>query len=134
MLALGCVQAQKCHTDRCPTGVATQNRWLTRGLDPSLKSVRAANYIKTLRRDLLKVSEACGVEHPGLIDADDIELLDAATDARPLRELFHYQPDWARPSPSDRAAIVALMTATAPHGESEPTATADQHIRPPEGA
>ena len=70
MLAVGCIQVQKCHTDRCPTGVATQNRWLTRGLDPTLKSVRAANYIKTLRRDLLKVSEACGVEHPALIDAD----------------------------------------------------------------
>ena len=48
MLALGCIQSQKCHTDRCPTGVATQNSWLTRGLDPSLKSVRAANYVKTL--------------------------------------------------------------------------------------
>ena len=50
--------------------------------------------MKTLRRDLLKVSEACGVEHPALIDADDVELLDAATSARPLRELFGYRPDW----------------------------------------
>ena len=120
MLALGCIQAQKCHTDRCPTGVATQNRWLTRGLDPSLKSVRAANYVKTLRRDLLKVSEACGVEHPGLIDADAVELLDAATTARPLRELFGYRPDWARPSPADRQTIIALMTATEPRGASAP--------------
>ncbi|GAB3840207.1 hypothetical protein GCM10029963_08430 [Micromonospora andamanensis] len=31
MLAIGCIQAQKCHTDTCPTGVATQNAWLTRG-------------------------------------------------------------------------------------------------------
>ena len=120
MLALGCIQAQKCHTDRCPTGVATQNAWLTRGLDPSLKSVRAANYVKTLRRDLLKVSEACGVEHPGLIDADAVELLDAATTARPLRELFGYRPEWARPSAADREAIIALMTATEPRGASAP--------------
>ena len=70
MLAIGCIQAQKCHTDTCPTGVATQNAWLARGLDPSSKSVRVANYIKTLRRDLLKVAEACGVEHPGLISTD----------------------------------------------------------------
>ncbi len=120
MLAIGCIQAQKCHTDRCPTGVATQDRWLTRGLDPSLKSVRAANYVKTLRRDLLKVAESCGVEHPALIDADAVELIDAATVARPLRELFGYKPDWARPSPADREAIVALMTATAPQGSSAP--------------
>jgi glutamate synthase domain-containing protein 2 len=120
MLALGCIQAQKCHTDRCPTGVATQNRWLTRGLDPSLKAVRAANYVKTLRRDLLKVSEACGVEHPGLIDADTVELIDAASTSRPLRQVFGYQPDWAGPSAADRAAIIALMNATEPRGGSAP--------------
>jgi glutamate synthase domain-containing protein 2 len=34
MLAIGCIQAQKCHTDTCPTGVATQNAWLAHGLDP----------------------------------------------------------------------------------------------------
>ena len=75
MLAIGCIQAQKCHTDTCPTGVATQNKWLSHGLDPTLKSVRAANYVKTLRRDLLKVAEAAGVEHPGLIGTGDIEIL-----------------------------------------------------------
>jgi glutamate synthase domain-containing protein 2 len=116
MLAVGCIQAQKCHTDRCPTGVATQSPWLTRGLDPSLKSVRAANYLKTLRRDLLKVSEACGVEHPGLIDADTVELLDAATTARPLRDIFGYKPAWAVPSAADRETIVALMRETEPRG------------------
>ena len=35
MLAIGCIQAQKCHTDTCPTGVATQNAWLAHGLDPA---------------------------------------------------------------------------------------------------
>ena len=38
MLAVGCVQAQKCHTGTCPTGVATQNRWLAHGLDPESKA------------------------------------------------------------------------------------------------
>jgi glutamate synthase domain-containing protein 2 len=120
MLAIGCIQSQKCHTDHCPTGVATQNPWLTRGLDPTLKSVRAANYVKTLRRDLLKVSEACGVEHPALISADAVELVDAATTARPLRDVFGYRPEWARPSGADRAAIIDLMTATGPRGGSRP--------------
>ncbi len=45
--------------------MATQNPWLAHGLDPALKSVRCANYIRTLRRDLLKLAEATGVEHPG---------------------------------------------------------------------
>ena len=34
MLAVGCIQAQKCHTDHCPVGIATQNPRYTRGLDP----------------------------------------------------------------------------------------------------
>jgi glutamate synthase domain-containing protein 2 len=33
MLAIGCIQAQKCHTGHCPTGVATRQRRLARGLD-----------------------------------------------------------------------------------------------------
>src|ERR687890_419329 len=60
MLAIGCIQAQRCHTDRCPTGVATHNRWLMRGLDPDSKSARAANYIVGLRSELLSLGRACG--------------------------------------------------------------------------
>ena len=120
MLAIGCIQAQKCHTDTCPVGVATQNPWLTRGLDPNLKSVRAANYLRTVRRDLLKVAEACGVEHPGLIDTDSVEVLDGRTASTPLAEVYGYAPGWGLPSAADRARIVEIMTATEPQGSSAP--------------
>jgi glutamate synthase domain-containing protein 2 len=120
MLAIGCIQAQKCHTDTCPTGVATQNKWLTRGLDPTLKSVRAANYIKTLRRDLMKVAEACGVEHPGLIETSAVEVLDGRTASTPLHEVYGYLPDWGLPSVADRAELIRLMTASAPQGDTAP--------------
>jgi glutamate synthase domain-containing protein 2 len=124
MLAIGCIQAQKCHTDSCPTGVATQNPWLAHGLDPSLKSVRAANYVRTLRRDLLKVSEACGVEHPSLIGADSIEMLDGQSHAKPLRELYDYAPEWGQPSAADQAAIIRLMSGAPEGGSAEPSSTA----------
>jgi glutamate synthase domain-containing protein 2 len=120
MLAIGCIQAQKCHTDSCPTGVATQNAWLSHGLDPQLKSVRAATYIKTLRRDLLKVAEACGVEHPGLIDTTMVEVLTGRTASRPLGEVYDYEPGWGLPSAADRAEIARIMTAEAPQGGSAP--------------
>ena len=125
MLSIGCIQAQKCHTDTCPTGVATQKPWLVRGLDPELKSVRCANYVRTLRRDLLKVSETCGVLHPGLVDADDIEVLFAQRDAVSLRELVGYEPGWGSVSERDRAAIVALMSGAPVGGAApeSPTAT-----------
>lgn len=120
MLAIGCVQAQKCHTDTCPTGVATQNPWLARGLDPSRKSVRAANYVRTLRRDLVKVAEACGVEHPGLIDTAAVEIVDGRTAATPLDQVYGYRPGWGLPSAADRSEIIRLMTAEAPQGGSAP--------------
>ncbi|CAA9288040.1 MAG: Ferredoxin-dependent glutamate synthase, partial [uncultured Friedmanniella sp.] len=123
MLAIGCIQAQKCHTDTCPTGVATQNAWLAHGLDPELKSVRLANYVKTLRRDLVKVAEACGVEHPGLIDVGSVEILDGRTASTPLGEVYGYQPGWGLPSVADREAIIRLMTATEEQGSSAPPST-----------
>ena len=116
MLSIGCIQAQKCHTDRCPAGVATQDRWLNRGLDPELKSVRTANYLRTLRRDLLKVAEACGVLHPAMITTDDIELADGNRSATPLREVYGYQPGWGLPAADDLAEVTRLMAATAPRG------------------
>jgi glutamate synthase domain-containing protein 2 len=119
MLSIGCIQAQKCHTDRCPTGVATQDPWLAHGLDPELKSVRAANYVKTLRRDLLKVSHAVGVVHPGLIDIDDIDVLTGSESAVPMREVYGYRPGWGGLGDRHRAEVTALM-AGAPQGGSAP--------------
>ncbi|EHI11045.1 FMN-binding glutamate synthase family protein [Mycolicibacterium thermoresistibile] len=120
MLALGCIQAKKCHTDTCPTGVATQNAWLTRGLVPDDKAPRVANYIRTLRRDLVKVAEACGVEHPGLISGDLIDILDGHTSARSLYEVYGYQPGMGLPSAEDRAEILRLMADRATRGGSAP--------------
>ncbi|MGH3425551.1 MAG: FMN-binding glutamate synthase family protein [Nocardioidaceae bacterium] len=120
MLSVGCIQAQRCHTDRCPTGVATQDPWLVHGLDPDLKSVRAANYIRTLRRDLLKVSEACGVLHPGLLTTDDIEIVDGNRTAVPLRDVYGYPPGRGLPAEPDRAAITAMMQDLAPVDDAVP--------------
>jgi glutamate synthase domain-containing protein 2 len=120
MLAIGCIQAQKCHTDTCPTGVATQNAWLARGLDPALKSVRAAGYVRTVRRDLLKVAEACGVEHPGLIGTDSVEILTGRTASTPLDEVYGYEPGWGLPSAADREEIARIMARGSAEGGSAP--------------
>ena len=100
MMAIGCIQAQRCHTGRCPTGVATQNPWLVHGLDPTLKSVRLANYVVTLRKDLLALSRACGVDHPALISLDHVEVLDDRFGSMPAREVFGYEPEWGVPDMS----------------------------------
>ena len=110
MLAIGCIQAQKCHTDHCPVGVATQNPRYTRGLDPTLKKVRLANYVLALRRDLLKVSEAVGVVHPGLIGPDDIDILDGQRSAESLRDLYGYEPGWGELGKDLQEEVLAVMS------------------------
>ncbi len=124
MLAIGCIQAQKCHTGTCPTGVATQNAWLARGLVPDVKSVRVANYIKTLRRDLARVAEACGVDHPGLITAESVDILTGRTASTPLYEVYGYEPGMGLPSAADREEIVRLMTDDAPQANSKQPSSA----------
>jgi len=74
MLSIGCIQAQICHTNHCPTGIATQNNWNQRGLDVTLKSERYYNYVKSLRKELLEITYACGYEHPCQIRMKDIEV------------------------------------------------------------
>jgi glutamate synthase domain-containing protein 2 len=109
MLAIGCIQAQRCHTGHCPTGVATQNAWLMRGLDPSLKSARLANYVVTLRKELLQLSHACGVCHPGLVTIGSFEVMEEAMRSVSASELVGYQEGWGLPSPEDRQQIEAIM-------------------------
>jgi glutamate synthase domain-containing protein 2 len=63
MFAIGCIQAQRCHTGHCPTGVATQNRWLMRGLEPTSKGARLANYLVTVRKELLMLRAVQESQH-----------------------------------------------------------------------
>jgi len=109
MLSVGCIQAQRCHTGECPTGVATQNAWLVRGLDPNLKSVRAANYITTLRKELLQLSRACGQPHPALVGKRNIELLNGTSPGVTLPQLTGYDDEWGFPSVDDQATIAQIM-------------------------
>jgi glutamate synthase (ferredoxin) len=90
MLSIGCIQAQRCHTGHCPTGVATQNRWLMSGLDPTHKANRFANYVVTLRKELLQLSRACGVTHPSQVSTDHFAILDECFRARSAVECFGY--------------------------------------------
>lgn len=109
MLAVGCIQAQKCHTGHCPTGVATQQRRLVRGLDPTDKANRTAGYIRSLRRDLLSLSHAMGVEHPSLIRLDQIALRSADGAMVDGDEALPVNPRWFDDDRRDR--LVANLSA-----------------------
>jgi hypothetical protein len=122
MLSIGCIQAMRCHTDRCPTGVATQRARLMRGLDPDLKSERAASYIVSLRGETLALGRALGVRHPALVDPGRIEMVNAGFRSLPLRDVFGYEDDWPVRSAERCAEIEALIGAPAPRPEPGPEA------------
>ncbi len=109
MLAIGCIQAQKCHTNHCPAGVATQNKWLARGLDPTLKADRCANYLVALRKEILALCRACGVPHPGLMTAQHLEVVNDRYGSCSVAEVFGYTGEFGLPSKADRDAVSALM-------------------------
>lgn len=109
MLAVGCIQAQICHTGNCPTGVATQNRWLMRGLDPTDKSARLANYIVTLRKELLQLCRAIGVPHPAFTTTDHFEILEGTYRTYSLENCFPGLGQRATPSAEDLEEISRIM-------------------------
>jgi len=64
MFALGCIQAMSCHTGRCPTGVATQDRVRQRALVVPDKAERVANFHRNTLRALAELIAAAGLTHP----------------------------------------------------------------------
>ena len=74
MIAIGCIQAQSCHTNTCPSGVATQNQWLQRGIDVPRKALRFNNYVRALRKEVLEITHSAGYEHPCQMTMEDVDL------------------------------------------------------------
>ncbi|QYF95534.1 FMN-binding glutamate synthase family protein [Massilia sp. PAMC28688] len=64
MFALGCIQSQTCHTDRCPTGVATQDELRQHALVVPDKIARVANYHRNTVKALAELIAAAGLTHP----------------------------------------------------------------------
>jgi glutamate synthase domain-containing protein 2 len=64
MFAVGCIQSQTCHTDRCPTGVATQNENRQRALVVSDKAMRVAQFHEKTLMALAEVVGGAGLTHP----------------------------------------------------------------------
>jgi glutamate synthase (ferredoxin) len=110
MMAVGCIQAQRCHTGHCPTGVATQSKWLMRGIDVPSKATRLANYIVTLRKELMWLANACGEPHPALITTDQLDIVDDRLRTGSVRSHFGYGERWGLPSEEDCERIRAIMS------------------------
>jgi glutamate synthase domain-containing protein 2 len=65
MFALGCIQSQSCHTDKCPTGVATQDPMRQRAIDVPDKAERVYLFHRSTVKALAEVVGSMGLDHPG---------------------------------------------------------------------
>jgi glutamate synthase domain-containing protein 2 len=72
MFALGCIQAQHCHTGMCPTGVSTQDPQRQRALVVPAKADRVHLYHESTLKALKELVQAAGLSHPGAITASHI--------------------------------------------------------------
>jgi glutamate synthase (ferredoxin) len=91
MIAVGCIQALKCHTGHCPAGVATQNKWLQRGLDVNDKAYRMERFIKSFRKELLSLTHATGYQHPAQFTGEEIEFSSGVAKFTTLTDVIGYR-------------------------------------------
>jgi glutamate synthase domain-containing protein 2 len=64
MFAIGCIQAQACHTNQCPVGIATQDPLRQRAIDVGDKSERVARFHRNTMKALGEIAGAAGLSHP----------------------------------------------------------------------
>lgn len=72
MLALGCIQSKTCNTNKCPTGVATQDASRAKAVNVDLRAVRVRNYQAGTVSAFLELCGALGYEHPGQLRPSDL--------------------------------------------------------------
>ena len=117
MMAVGCIQAQSCHTNRCPVGVATQDPRRARALDVEDKTHRVARYQKAVVDQAGQMMASMGVSHPSQLRLDMLRRrMDHATTLSYADLFDHLQPgellsdpprgwkaDWERADPDSFA-------------------------------
>ena len=84
MFALGCIQSRTCHTDHCPTGVATQDATRQRALVVPTKAERVYSFHKNTMASLADLIGAAGIMHPNDITSDYLMCRDGSGKAMPL--------------------------------------------------
>ncbi|HEX4026631.1 MAG TPA: FMN-binding glutamate synthase family protein [Rhizomicrobium sp.] len=88
MFALGCIQSQSCHTDRCPTGVATQDRSRQRALVVPDKAARVANFHRETLKSLAELTTAAGLDHPTQFNGSHISRRISPRETQTFAELY----------------------------------------------
>jgi len=127
MFAIGCIQSQSCHTNKCPTGVATQDPLRQRALVVPDKAERVANYHRNSLHALAELLAAAGLEHPSNLRPHHVARRISSNEIRLYSKLFPYLAEgelldgnsphpfyrqaWAMASPDSFAIVGELRQA-----------------------
>ncbi|CAO5238114.1 hypothetical protein FAGKG844_230068 [Frankia sp. AgKG'84/4] len=88
MMAVGCIQAQRCHTNTCPTGVATQDPRRARALDVDDKGERVFRYQRATVATAVQVMASLGCASPGELHPGMLMRRVTHTETRSYAELY----------------------------------------------
>jgi glutamate synthase domain-containing protein 2 len=106
MFALGCIQALRCHTNTCPTGVTTHNKRLQRGLVVEEKYLRVANYARNMNKEIDMIAHCCGCRHGRELKREHVRIVQTANQSIALNMLYPYPTVGSRAA-SRKATAVA---------------------------
>lgn len=103
MMALGCIQALRCDSGKCPAGVATQDRGLMKGLEVEDKKERVANFHKGTIEAIKEILEACGVKDPTELNRSHINRRVEMNKVMTFAEIYPYTSNFSHEKAEDFA-------------------------------
>ena len=92
MMAAGCIQSQRCHTNHCPVGVATQDPHRARALDVGDKSERVYRYQKATVAQAMRIMGSMGASDPSMLNPQMLRKRVSSTEQRSYAELYEWLP------------------------------------------
>lgn len=96
MFSLGCIQALRCHSNTCPTGITTHNPRLQRGLVVEEKFQRVANYCLNMNKELDMIAHSCGLRHAREFRREHVRIVQSAGRSVALNMLNPYPKQLVR--------------------------------------
>ena len=93
MFSIGCIQAQACHTNHCPVGVATQDPLRQRALNVPIKSERVYRFHNNTMHALAEMTGAAGLDHPSQFLPHHLLIREKDADMKTGDEVYPYLPE-----------------------------------------
>lgn len=130
MFAIGCIQSQSCHTNKCPTGVATQDALRQRALVVPDKATRVHNFHRNTLKALSEMLAAAGLEHPSQVGPEHLARRISATEIKLYSQLHSFLKPGQLLDPGMEGEFYARMWALARSDDFAPNAQSQSILSP----